>query len=98
MISLKFRGAAAFVQTRSRALCSVKECMIRVVRRNRLLRGMKDNISKFDSAYQICARAIEYERVIAVSGEPVARVASIAKIKFQCFQILEEEVHNERVV
>jgi len=32
------------------------------------------------------------------SGEPVARVASIAKIKFQCFQILEEEVHNERVV
>jgi hypothetical protein len=38
--------------------------MIRVVRR-------KDNISKFNSAYRICARAIEYERV--------ARVASIEK-------------------
>jgi hypothetical protein len=60
-------------------LCSVKECMIRVVRRNRLLLGMKDNISKFDSAYRICASAIEYERVIGVSGEPVARVASIEK-------------------
>jgi hypothetical protein len=32
------------------------------------------------------------------SGEPIARVAPIAKIKFQCSQILEKEVHNERVV
>jgi hypothetical protein len=32
------------------------------------------------------------------SAEKVARVALISKIKSQCFQTLEEEVHNERLV
>ena len=32
------------------------------------------------------------------SGEKVARVASISKIKFQCFQRLEEGWHNEHLI
>ena len=32
------------------------------------------------------------------SGEKVAHVASISKIKFQCFQRLEEDGHNERLI
>ena len=35
---------------------------------NRLLLGMKGNISEFDSAYQIGARNLDDERVIAALG------------------------------
>jgi hypothetical protein len=45
-----------------------------------------------------CSRSPRTNASSPHSGEPIARVAPIAKIKFQCSQILEKEVHNERVV
>jgi hypothetical protein len=49
-------------------------------------------------AYQIRARDVEHAAPSSHSRGPIARVASIMKINFQCFQILEQEVHNERVI
>jgi hypothetical protein len=45
-----------------------------------------------------CPRSLRTNTSSPHSGEPIARVAPIVKIKFQCFQTLEKEVHNERVV
>lgn len=74
MSSFKFCGAAAFVPTRSRLVVLSKGVMIRVVRRNRLLLGMKS-----DSAIKSVPALSSANASSPHSGEPVARVASITK-------------------
>jgi excisionase family DNA binding protein len=73
------------------------------VTNHRIRRLIKDRVLAAEQVvpgapYQIPASDLQDDRVMPPSRETVARVASISKIKFQCSQILEEGVHNERIV